>query len=125
VQKAVKTIAARAIALALLVCLGSVHAAPLFGSLQPVKSCCRKKSTCCCKKLPPSPDRVGLRAAAECAKSCKVSTVAKIPFGLSAPSEQSQAVLPRSSEAAGVTSRSHSISSAYLAFLYQRPPPSL
>jgi hypothetical protein len=103
----------------------SAFAAQLLKTADSTMSCCRTKRSCCCRKDGKRATLPAWKAATECSRTCLQRIGVNPPAAdlnirgltghvqfLSAWDEV--ALLSHSSD-----------SSAYLAFLYQRPPPSL
>ena len=103
----------------------AAFAIQLLKASESVMSCCRTKRNCCCRKDGQrSQIPVWKAVAADCERSCSPATATAKPILF----VQSQAVSARGMmPLAGMVllPSAHAVSSAYPAFLYQRPPPFL
>ena len=103
--------------------------APLLTQATQTKSCCKRKESCCCKTKKSavrSETGASWSGPRDCSRQCSLSALMNsrggwlpMPVGAARASALPVEPAPRTLDLAGPASHS------YLAFLYQRPPPSL
>ena len=120
----------RAIAASLLVWLALLHgaswiSASIVAGAAP-KTCCHTKGSCCCKNSPRNGSSFGPGWAArpDCPQHCQVQPGIFFHGHLLPCRGKTVWDIAAPDEVPGVAPQTRSASTSYLAFLYQRPPPS-